>query len=221
METHIHTVVYSIGLNPKFEYRVTCLKPSSIIDLLMTCPYFRRNTNEGLFYYIKRANWSVITHNFPCCLLNEGERLRIVQYADTPALQSGIPSQSLHPKQAYVSMLIRTTGGLNVYSKCLMKYKRLNTNYRMAGVYALKGESIATALKRDGRFIDLVTDSNCFLETEGCCYRTDISMPVDKYDGYRITICRYRAQRKNACLIRPSRGRKRTAIPAKLEFSTP
>ncbi|XDV21459.1 hypothetical protein PO909_026553 [Leuciscus waleckii] len=119
---------------------------------------------------IQRSNGkdsrAAVKTDFPCCLIEEDETLDITfiqkdgnsstnqQTTADPSLLQATPSKP----ETLVTFLVEKEGGPTV--TCLLKSKALRESVRYVCVFAFKGEEVKTALKRDGRFNDVVVISD-------------------------------------------------------------
>uniref|UniRef100_A0A8C1XRJ5 Serine protease n=1 Tax=Cyprinus carpio TaxID=7962 RepID=A0A8C1XRJ5_CYPCA len=90
------------------------------------------------------------------------------------------PSLLSNP-ETLVTIWVKKEGGLNV--QYLLKSKALRKSVRYVCVFGFKGEKVKFALKRDGRFRDVIFKKHCGLLELGGDIKHEFSIPVENLEG--------------------------------------
>lgn len=131
---------------------------------------------------------AAVKPEFPCSLLNDNELLDI-KFIKAGGNSGTVKMRKLtdHTPENLVSFYIRTRGAKNIHK--VMKNEKLKGTVDYVCVYAVKGEKVKVALKRDGRF-------NGVMFSKGALYdqHTDstvnLSTLVDQLGGklFHVTV---------------------------------
>lgn len=143
-----------------------------------------KNKNKELV--IIRDGKAISSH-FPCSLIkNERLTLKYIKVVGKP--KKPILRQRKGPSGELVMFHVRVKGGKNVVK--IMRNPVLQTLVQEITVYAYKGEKVKHALKRDGRFLDIIFKKTCELSHTSTEVTTDMSSLVDDLDGenFKITL---------------------------------
>ncbi|KAK7172599.1 hypothetical protein R3I93_002650 [Phoxinus phoxinus] len=167
---------HSFNFRYKFmKHAVACDTSKTVIDALNTNKIFKKIKQDNMEkeIVIKRSKGDVfgaaVKTDFPCCLIEKDELLDITFVkktgnVDTKKKKTGRISFSNESKN-FVIFYIKTKGGDKV--KRLMKNNELMKKVEDVCVYALKEETLKDALRRDGRFINVIFDKQCALREFG------------------------------------------------------
>ncbi|KAM6983443.1 serine protease FAM111A-like [Tautogolabrus adspersus] len=169
-----------------------CDKAGTIEDSLKKSAQFRvlagKNKNRELLI-VKEGK--AISSHFPCSLIkNEHLTVSYIKASDkdkqsaenrAPAIrQRQVPSDKL------VVFHVVTKGKKNLAQ--IMKNPELRQKFEEITVYALKGHKVKDALKRDGRLLKKVFQTNCALIDRTTDVRTEMHSLVDDLDGKTLKI---------------------------------
>lgn len=139
---------------------------------------------------LREKHRAAVMPNFPCSLLNDNELLHI------KFIRSGGNSgpvkmrKPVHSPENLVSFYIKTRGGDKI--RMVMNNKELKSLVDQVCVYAVKGEKVKAALKRDGRFLRVIYSRGTLYE-QGTMDTVNWSTLVDDLDGklFEIIVSRY------------------------------
>ncbi|XP_060740218.1 serine protease FAM111A-like [Tachysurus vachellii] len=189
-ENHKHSFRYCYESK---NYTVTCNTPKSILETLQTDSSFKgiykeiqKKIKQEIVIRREEMPRAAVTPHFPCCLLNHNELL------DLEFITSGGNSDSVNPPKIAVNsqenlacFYIQTRGGKNI--RKVMENNELKSTVDYVCVYAVKGEKVKMALKRDGRFTDAVVKKGALYEQENKNI-TNLSNLVDHLDGKQFQV---------------------------------
>ncbi|XP_048044664.1 serine protease FAM111A-like [Megalobrama amblycephala] len=176
-------------------YSVACKTSMTVLEALNTSKMFRnkknKNKNIQKEILIQRSKGEVpraaVKTDFPCCLIEKDEILDItfIQKDENGSInQQTTADPSLLSKrskpEALVTFWVKKDGGPSV--KYLLKSKALRNRVCYVCVFAFKGEKVKTALKRDGRFKDVIFRKECGLSEFGMDTIHESSIPVEDLD---------------------------------------
>ncbi|KAF5889345.1 protein FAM [Clarias magur] len=196
-EGHEHTLRFDY----KSEiYKLSCNAPMTVQQRLQKDSLFRAickkevngKVNKEVIILREQMPRAAVEPNFPCSLLNDNECLDI-SFIKSGENRSTVktPLLSLQSPENLLCFYIKTRGDKNI--RVVMKNNELiKKNVDYVCVYAVKGEKVKKALKRDGRFIDDIF-SKGGLVNKKTKERVNMSNLVDHLDGeqFQITISPY------------------------------
>ncbi|MCJ8750300.1 hypothetical protein PDJAM_G00261120 [Pangasius djambal] len=193
-ENHGHTLRFRYQFR---KYELTCNAPVTVQDRLQTDFYFKaickKNQKGGqkggqkeLVIQREQLPRAAVTPHFPCCLLSDNELLDI-KFINSDGNSGRVKTQNLSvlSPEKFVSFYIKTKGEKNI--RMLMKNKELKTIVDYACVYAVKGEAVRAALKRDGRFNSVLFKKGA-LKDEKSESIMNLFNPVDHLDGKQFQV---------------------------------
>lgn len=129
---------------------------------------------------------AAVTPHFPCCLLNNNELLDLEFIrSDENSNTAKAPKFTVHPRENLVCFYIQTRGDENI--RRLMKNNELKRTVDYVCVYAVKGEKVKVALKRDGRFSGVIFRKGALYEQETESI-FNLSNLVDHLDGKQFQV---------------------------------
>ncbi len=178
---------------------MVCNTSMTVLEALNTSQSFRNETvkknNMHKEIIIQRSKGAVpraaVKTDFPCCLIERDEvvYLTFIKNERTSSTNQQSTAGSLlreaRKPEMLVTFWIKKDGGRKVLR--LLKSKALRSRVQYVCVYALKGEKIKAALKRDGRFINGIFLKHCALSEFSCEHdreiKHELSIPVDDLDG--------------------------------------
>ncbi|XP_053084892.1 serine protease FAM111A-like [Pangasianodon hypophthalmus] len=189
-EHHGHTLRFRYQFR---KYELTCNAPVTVQDRLQTDFYFKaickKNQKGGqkeLVIQREQLPRAAVTPHFPCCLLSDNELLDIkFIISDGNSGRVKTQNHSVLSTENFVSFYIKTKGEKNI--RMLMKNKELKTIVDYVCVYAVKGEAVRAALKRDGRFNTVLFKKGALKEekTESIMHLSNL---VDHLDGKQFQV---------------------------------
>ncbi|KAM9391343.1 serine protease FAM111A-like isoform 1-T1 [Salvelinus alpinus] len=175
MKEHLHRFLFKF-LDKEDQYEITCKSLGSVLQALETSPKFcelkektvkqkmktrkKKKTMQRLDLVIQKIKGKkpIATH-FPCHLLENGQKLTISIVFNDSGEFTTETTQIYKENKQYVIFDIESEGGKNTKTKQLLKNKKLEP-FSPLCIYAICGETVEMALKRDGRFHD-----NVFIQT--------------------------------------------------------
>ncbi|ROL53746.1 Protein FAM111A [Anabarilius grahami] len=182
-------------------FSASCKTSMTVLEALNTSRRFRNEKNKKKNIQkeilIQRSKGEVpraaVKTDFPCCLIEKGETLDITfiqKDENSSTNQKTTADPSLLSKRSQpetlVTFWVKKGGGPKV--KCLLKSKALRERVRYVCVFAFKGEKIKTALKRDGRFNDVIFRKECGLHELGTDTIHELSIPVEDLDRKALQV---------------------------------
>ncbi|KAK7163986.1 hypothetical protein R3I94_002646 [Phoxinus phoxinus] len=188
---------HSFNFRYKFKkHAVACDTSKNLIDALNTNKIFKNieKENMGKEIIIKRSKGEVpraaVKTDFPCCLIEKDELLDITFIKNTGNVDTKkkktLRLSFSNESENIVIFYIKTKGGNKV--KRLMKNNELRKKVEDVCVYALKEEKLRNALRRDGRFINVIFDKQCALRELGSEINHVMSSTVEHLDRKHFEI---------------------------------
>ncbi|XP_035483124.2 serine protease FAM111A-like isoform X2 [Scophthalmus maximus] len=170
----------------------TCDKARTVEDSLKRSPRFggiaKKYKDKEL---VVLRDGKAISSHFPCSLIKD-ERLTVkyvkaVDKTNQPGRGSGPPCRKGSPDDL-VMFHVLTKGGKDIVQ--IMRNPELRKVVQEMTVYAYKGEKVKQALRRDGRFLNIVFKKNCGLSHIVTEVDSEMSDLVDHLDGatYKIIL---------------------------------
>uniref|UniRef100_A0AAR2J2F8 Serine protease n=1 Tax=Pygocentrus nattereri TaxID=42514 RepID=A0AAR2J2F8_PYGNA len=145
----------------KEKYAVSCKPSMTVLEALKRSKRFRgiQLKNHGKEIIIQREKFpeAVVNLGFPCSLVEEQETLDvsfIKAEAPSPAGETALNPPHTLRAEDLVTFNIRSKGGKNI--RQIMKNQELKLEFDFVCVHARRGENLRKALKRDGRFTDVI-----------------------------------------------------------------
>ncbi|XP_018973191.2 serine protease FAM111A-like [Cyprinus carpio] len=193
-ETEAKKHNFKFCLNSK-TFSVACKTSMTVLEALNTSPIFRnekdKNKNMQKEILIQRSKGAVpraaVKTDFPCCLIETDEILEIdfIQKDEKRCTNQITADPSLLSKRSnpetLVTIWVKKEGGPKV--QCLLKSKALRKSVRYVCVFGFKGERVKSALKRDGRFNNVIFKKHCGLSELGGDTNHELSIPVEDLEG--------------------------------------
>ncbi|XP_065106125.1 serine protease FAM111A-like isoform X2 [Paramisgurnus dabryanus] len=217
-EGEIHVFQFRIGYK---KYKVACTTSQTVLDALTKNGAFESHLKKHLNkeIIIQRSSkgkvpGAAVKTDFPCCLLENDEILDInfiSNEGNISANQEVVePSVDLSPLSQYKAFYIRTRGKIK---KKIMKNNQMMLTVDYVCVYALKGETLETALQRDGRFSDEIFSSPCELMDIFKDASYELSLPVDSLSEHQFEL-HVKSQKAPALNTSPSAVNESKEVPA-------
>lgn len=116
---------------------------------------------QDLVIQTTKGKKPIATH-FPCHLIENGQILTISTISNDSGEATAEPTQIYTGNKQYVIFYIESKGGKKTKTKQLLKNKSLEP-FSPLCIYGICGETVETALTRDGRFHDNVFTKTCIL----------------------------------------------------------
>ncbi|KAK9975292.1 hypothetical protein ABG768_023345 [Culter alburnus] len=182
---------HTFNFRYKFKkHAVACDTSKTVLDALNTNKIFKKikEDNKDKEIVIKRSKGEVpraaVKADFPCCLIEKDELLDIsfiknTGNVDTKKKTTGRLSFS-NESENLVIFYIKTKGGEKV--KRLTKNNELRKKVEDVCVYAFKEDKLKAALRRDGRFTDVIFKKQCALREFGSEINHVMSSTVEHLD---------------------------------------
>ncbi|XP_071187763.1 serine protease FAM111A-like isoform X1 [Salvelinus alpinus] len=178
MKEHLHRFLFKF-LDKEDQYEITCKSPCSVLQALELSSKFcelkektgkqkmetrqqeKAMRRQDLVIQTMKGKKPIATH-FPCHLIKNGEILTISTISNDSGESTTETTQIYKEIKQYVIFYIESKGGKNTKTKQLLKNKKLEP-FSPLCIYAICGETVETALTRDGRFHDNVFIQTCTL----------------------------------------------------------
>ncbi|XDV21461.1 hypothetical protein PO909_026555 [Leuciscus waleckii] len=187
---------HTFNFRYKFKkHAVACDTSKTVFDALNTNKIFKKIKKENMEkeIVIKRSNGEVpraaVKTDFPCCLIEKDELLDITFIKNTGNDTRKPKPERLslsNKSENFVIFYIKTKGGNKV--KRLMKNNELRKKVEDVCVYALKDDKLKDALRRDGRFINVIFKKQCALREFGSETINGMSNTVEHLDRKHFEI---------------------------------
>ncbi|XP_029926184.1 protein FAM111A-like isoform X2 [Myripristis murdjan] len=174
-------------------YTLNPVCPATVLEALKTHSEYNakkyKDENVVITLSMQDRQVAVATH-FPCHLIEDDKVLEI--YKTSKKVEEIKPDQETPSQGDYVTFFIDKTGGANTTTKQLLR-SNTNNQFDYLCVYAEKRMTVEEALKRDGRFIDNLSNFTLSDEadSDSLTYHTQ---SVEKLDGKFFKICLPRTQ---------------------------
>ncbi|XP_036454730.1 protein FAM111A-like isoform X2 [Colossoma macropomum] len=168
----------------------------TVLEALKRSKRFRgiqlKNRDKEIVIQREKFPKAVVNTGFPCSLIDEQETLDVSFIKGEAPSQVGETALD-HPHtlraEDLVSFNIRTKGGKNI--RQIMKNQELKLELDFVCVHAKRGENLRKALKRDGRFTDVIFRKRCALIELESEVITEMSNGVDHLDGKHLQVIRF------------------------------
>lgn len=175
---HLHYFSFKFP-DKEDQNKITCNSPCSVLQALETSSTFcelkemtekqkmktrqqeKTMQREDLVIQTTKGKKPIATH-FPCHLLENGQILTISTISNDSGEATTEPTQIYTGNKQYVIFYIESKGGKKTKTKQLLKNKKLEP-FSPLCIYGICGETVETALTRDGRFHDNVFTKTCIL----------------------------------------------------------
>ncbi|XP_036453734.1 protein FAM111A-like isoform X2 [Colossoma macropomum] len=166
------------------KYEVTCDASMTVLEALLSNKNFKgiykKNRGKETVIQREKVPRGAVPTDFPCCLIDDDELLDIkfIKSSGNSSSENKPVLRSLmNSTENFIVFNIKTRGGRTV--KRLMKNQELKQVVDDVCVFALKGEKVKEALRRDGRFSRVIFRKHCGLSELGSEIITDMSNTVD------------------------------------------
>ncbi|XP_056602216.1 serine protease FAM111A-like [Triplophysa dalaica] len=179
-EGEIRVIQFRTGFK---KFKVACNTSQRLLGALKKNPAFRSYSEKNVSkeIIIRRTKGKVpgaaVKSDFPCCLLESDEVLDINFISNVGNISTSQKTEKkFSPLNKYKTFYIRTRGKIK---KTIMRNNDLALNVDYVCVYGIEGETLKTALQKDGRFSEEVFNSPCELMDIFKDASYDLSLPVD------------------------------------------
>nr|XP_005165737.1 protein FAM111A-like [Danio rerio] len=176
---HLNSNTYSVPCNPS----VTVIEALRTNQTFMDEKAKFKNKQKQIIIQRSKGEFprAAVKTDFPCCLVERDEILDITfMKEETTYMESHSKYSTNQKPESLVTFWVKKEGGTNV--KKLLKSSALKKIAPYVCVWAFKGEKVKTALKRDGRFNNVIYRKTCGLSEFGSETRYELSIPVDDLD---------------------------------------
>uniref|UniRef100_A0A3B1IFZ8 Serine protease n=1 Tax=Astyanax mexicanus TaxID=7994 RepID=A0A3B1IFZ8_ASTMX len=183
------------------KHQIECISSGTVLQALKTHSKFNDLVNNQTFF-IERGTSSTggfIAEHFPCRLLMEGELLYIHTFKMNEQ-ETDVEDAQEDPGSAsgeLITFTVASKGGKNTRTKQIVRDKKIWKDFNMLCVYAYSDNTIEQALRRDGRFAEIVFHSECKLQHCDEKHELNISENVRALKGHFYKICLPRKKSKN------------------------
>ncbi|XP_062301357.1 serine protease FAM111A-like [Scomber scombrus] len=187
---HSHELKVKFNASDPEEYTIHCDQPRTVLEAIKSSKKYNelKCTDENIVIQLGEADgeYAVATH-FPCSCLEDGALLIISSKPETVVEVLNKPSEIVQPQSRYSVFYIDTVGGRNAKSKKLFRSTAMK-QLKYLCVYGEKGMTVENCLKRDGRFIDDLSEFT-LSDNKNPKRLTEHTQKVDNLDTKRFKIC--------------------------------
>ncbi|KAI4893643.1 hypothetical protein NFI96_013648 [Prochilodus magdalenae] len=202
----------------KERYAVSCKSSMTVLEALRRSKTFRgiklKNKDKEIVIQREKFPKAVVNTSFPCCLLDQQELLDVSFIKSEARSPTAVNQQPFLIREDLISFNIRTKGGRNIRN--IMINQELKLEFDFVCVHAKKGENLRKALKRDGRFMEVVFKKKCAVTDLESEVITEMSTGVDHLDGKHLQVVRFDDSNQ---LVNKKPGRR--AVSGDVSDSTP
>ncbi|XP_063324896.1 serine protease FAM111A-like [Pelmatolapia mariae] len=204
-ELHKHQFKVKFSRRGPEKYTVYCDQPRTVLEAIKTLHIYEEKiacADENVIIQMgKGDNESSIATHFPCSCIRDDKVLTI---SCEPEIVGNVqPNLEIHTKDRYSIFYIDKEGGKDTKTKELFKNNAVK-QFRYLRVYGEKGITVEEALKRDGRFIDDLSNFKLF-ENENTV--TMCTQKVDNLDNKKFKICLPRQLKRKYLEANPKKQR--------------
>ncbi|XP_023201657.1 protein FAM111A-like [Xiphophorus maculatus] len=197
LDDHNHNFIVKFGSDGR-EHMVYCKKPGTVLQTIKSekpkeyNKYIKKSqktkiSDENIIIRSGKGNNShIVATHFPCSCVKDEETLTITTSAKVVEKQPEEARALLKGK--YFVFFIDKEGGENTKTKTnlIFRCNSILTRFRYFCVYGAKGMTVEDVLRRDGRFVDVLTNFTLSeAEAEALTNSTEI---VDNLDGKKFQI---------------------------------
>ncbi|CAK6979707.1 serine protease FAM111A-like [Scomber scombrus] len=190
MDGHSHELKVKFNASDPEEYTIHCDQPRTVLEAIKSSKKYNelKCTDENIVIQLGEADgeYAVATH-FPCSCLEDGALLIISSKPETVVEVLNKPSEIVQPRNRYSVFYIDTLGGRNTRTKELFRSKAMK-QFKYLCVYGENGTTVENCLKRDGRFIDDLSEFT-LSDNKNPKRLTEHTQKVDNLDTKRFKIC--------------------------------
>lgn len=174
----------------KIQSNQTCSEAGTVLDSLMKSTQFSEiaKKNKGKELVIMKDGRAISSHH-PCCLIKRDEHLTVKYVKALNSLKKRKnPASKIKTPCELVEFHVFAKGGKNVAR--IIKNPALRAEIQEVTIYSYEGERVKSALRRDGRFDDVIFKKNCVLIQKSTGVKTEFSNQVHDFDGktYEINL---------------------------------
>lgn len=170
----------------KDTYAVACDTSKTVLDALNTNKMFRKIIKENIQKEIvlQRTKGDVpqaaVKTDFPCCHIDKDEIIDVnfIKKHDTAHKQQKTTRRPSFLKSENVVTFYIKTKGKGMVKHLMMNRELWKNDVDYVCVYAFNDETLKTALKRDGRFSNVIFKKHCVLSEFGSETIHEMTHPV-------------------------------------------
>lgn len=159
---HSHRFTVKFSPTAPYEYPIDCDQPRTVLEALKSTEIYnkkmKKSIDENIVIQLGKADRkSVVATHFPCSCVSDDESLIIS--CESEKVEEAVDQhyKAIDSRDKYSVFYIDTVGGLHTRKKKLFRNNALK-QFKFLCVYGEKGITVEEALKRDGRFIDDLSD---------------------------------------------------------------
>ncbi|XP_066517610.1 serine protease FAM111A-like [Hoplias malabaricus] len=204
--SHSHSFQFRFHGKPDHDFQVNCTSSGTVLQSLELSYKFKQSMGYHPFV-IERENSTtdgVITEHFPCSLIRDKETLTIYTFPKEKQekeemLQSKVKKQksedaedlqkTQRPSGEWITFSVNSQGGKNTKTKRVVSSAIVRNQFKTLCVYADSDETIASAMRRDGRFAESVSEDGCELHDTNNKTTIEINQNVKSLQGRNYEIC--------------------------------
>ncbi|XP_014887668.1 protein FAM111A-like [Poecilia latipinna] len=196
-DDHLHRFGVKFGSDPQ-KYTTDCEKPCTVLEVIKSKhftnyqkeiekPGEKKRLEENVIIKVGEGNDSyIVATHFPCSCLPPKMCLTIS--TSNNVIEKKQQQVRVLPREKYSVFFIDKEGGKDSKSKTdmIFRCKNIQQQFRYFCVYGTKGMTVEEALRRDGRFLDGLT--NFTLSDNRTGDVTNCTEIVDNLDGRKFQI---------------------------------
>ncbi|XP_062301356.1 serine protease FAM111A-like [Scomber scombrus] len=190
MDGHSHQFKVKFNASDRKEYTIHCDQPRTVLEAIKSSKKYNelKCTDENIVIQLGEQDreYAVATH-FPCSCLEDGALLIISCKPETVVEVLNKPSEIVQPRNRYSVFYIDTLGGRKTRTKEIFRSPAMK-KFKYLCVYGEKGMTVENCLKRDGRFIDDLSEFTLSDNNNPECF-TEHTQKVDNLHTKRFKIC--------------------------------
>ncbi|XP_070710443.1 serine protease FAM111A-like isoform X2 [Pempheris klunzingeri] len=161
-EQQLHRFIVKYSQTDASEYPFYCDRPRTVLEALRSTKTYHEKMkyDENVVIQLgKEDGKTIVATHFPCSCIVEGEVLIISSNPTKIEEAKDQQNEIIHSKEKYSVFFIDTVGGKDTKQKKLFRNNAVKS-FKYLCVYGEKGRgmTVEEALKRDGRFIDDLTN---------------------------------------------------------------
>ncbi|XP_037614297.1 protein FAM111A-like [Sebastes umbrosus] len=161
---HLHRFPVKFSSTEPNEYTIDFDQPCTVLEAIKSDENFKKKMNcsdKNIMIQLGKEdkNYIFATH-FPCSCIRRGASLILSYKSEQVETVQDQQDKTIQPRDEYSVFYIETVGGLDTKTKKPFRNNAVK-KFKYLCDYGEKGMTVEEALKRDGRFID---DLSNFIE---------------------------------------------------------
>ncbi|XP_031413845.1 serine protease FAM111A-like isoform X2 [Clupea harengus] len=202
LSQHSYNFVAKFGLHGDEYHTIHCDQPCTVLEAIQSNETLKEGikcADENVIIQLgKEDRECIVATHFPCSCIGDGTFLSIVSESEKVEETQGRSTKpidkNIYPKDKYVIFYIDREGGKYTKRKKIFRNDGVK-KFKYLCVYGKKGMTVEEALKRDGRFIDVLgkfyLSNNDYPKLHTVC-----TQKVNNLHQKKFKICLPRRKRK-------------------------